>query len=383
MPEVALISASLLDASNPDKLDIGGVATVTASVARALRGAGIDVEILQLAPASFEGTLDGEIPVHGQSLDEILTFFRGNPRCVSFLTDHSVFAKTVPQYDLFYQHGVYWDGFQRERFSNPLLQKLYLFKSRLRRRRNLRNLQKLVHRCYQIVTVDTNFQNWYRGLYPADPIDVKCSYVPNCAILPPVERTQPKWDSPQRFRLIFARRFVNARGSVLWARVAGKLLDERDDVEFVFAGSGPDQPRMQEFCPPGERALYKEFTQRDLQDELLACHISVVPTIYAEGTSCSLLESMAAGCACVTTPVGGLCDIVQHDRNALFAKPTVESFAQRVESLLDAPDEAKRIASAGRCSVEESFNHDLWTQRILAIVTEEIARKASMPSLTK
>ena len=365
--EVCILTGSLIDPARVPERKIGGVEIYTYSLAKAMRARSIPVSILQCAPRRFECELDIGVKVMGMRYATLKRWVADHPQALSVLADHSFVTVDTPRVDLFVQHGVYWDGFLR-RFDDPLRHSLHILKHRLFRWQSFRVLKAIGRQSQQILTVDTNFQNWYRGLWPWDAIDNKCVYIPNFAFLHPREKAFAKWRDTAVIRIVFARRFTSARGTLIWARVAGKILQEFPQVVFLMAGDGEDKVKMQQLCPPSERVAYRMFTHGELTKELLSCHISVVPTLFCEGTSLALLESMAAGCACIATPIGGLPNILRDGINGLMCPPDSDRIGQAVRQLLNDLTLCERLARAGWETVQENHTEEQWAQRVGSLV---------------
>jgi glycosyltransferase involved in cell wall biosynthesis len=105
----------------------------------------------------------------------------------------------------------------------------------------------------------------------------------------------------------------------------GKLLTFNDYLEQEI----PEQhikKRIQFLCHQSSEAI------KLLRKESL---VTVFPSRY-ETFGISLIEALAAGCPTVTTPVGGIKEIVTDGYNGLLAEPeSAESIASRTLALLD------------------------------------------------
>ena len=75
---------------------------------------------------------------------------------------------------------------------------------------------------------------------------------------------------------------------------------------------------------PGEMpAVYRE------------ADITVIPTLYSEGTSLSCLEAMASGNAVIATFIGGLPNLIIDEYNGLLISPEVGDLVDSISRLLE------------------------------------------------
>lgn len=92
---------------------------------------------------------------------------------------------------------------------------------------------------------------------------------------------------------------------------------------------------------------------------------------YAEGMPVSLLEAMAAGVPAVTTPVGGIPDLVTDGGNGFLAAPGDRATLQRaLSSLLLDRSLARRIGAAGRQTVKARFSAEHALPQLEALYAE-------------
>jgi len=172
-------------------------------------------------------------------------------------------------------------------------------------------------------------------------------------------------------RIVFARRFEGYRGVNVMIDVARALLRVRDGIEVTFAGSGPQSEAVSALAKElGDRV---QVTKYDA-DEAVAFHrgfdIAVVPSMSSEGTSLSVLEAMAAGCAVVSTPVGGISNVVVDGFTGKFVAPGSRDDLLRVLiQLIDSPSEQRRLAqNAFEMICQGPFSHQKWSARWQEII---------------
>ncbi len=102
------------------------------------------------------------------------------------------------------------------------------------------------------------------------------------------------------------------------------------EVDFVIAGTGPEEAKLRKFSPGNVRFV----GLRDSRDVLAAADVFLLTSDY-EGTPMTLLESMACGVPSVVSAVDGCEEILGDGRGGVTARPVdVEDFARKLETFL-------------------------------------------------
>jgi len=151
----------------------------------------------------------------------------------------------------------------------------------------------------------------------------------------------------------------------------------RARARLVLAGDGDVEGMRKLAAPFGDRVRVLSWIDAHERDRLLAeSDVFVLPS-YAEGVPMSLLEAMAAGLPCITTPVGGIPDVFTHGVEGMMVPP---GDARQLRAAMSAfiGDEAARLA-AGRRAYESARAFDVHTYaRRLADIYQRIAPVAEM-----
>jgi glycosyltransferase involved in cell wall biosynthesis len=161
----------------------------------------------------------------------------------------------------------------------------------------------------------------------------------------------------------FARKGGDLLLDVFKERLQGRCelhLVTRDDVPaqpgvFVYRSFGPNDPAL--------RALYGR------------CDIFVLPT-RADCFSLASMEAMATGLPVVTSAVGGIPEIVAEGRSGFLIAPDDGlALAQRLDTLVNAPELRATMGAEGRRIVEARFDAARNTARLLDLTMDLCRRK--------
>ena len=80
-----------------------------------------------------------------------------------------------------------------------------------------------------------------------------------------------------------------------------------------------------------------------------AFDIAVLPSLAGEGSPAVVKEAMAAGIPMVATRIGGVAEILEHERQGLLMPPgSDEALAGAIQSLLEDPELRRTLGRAGR-----------------------------------
>jgi glycosyltransferase involved in cell wall biosynthesis len=97
--------------------------------------------------------------------------------------------------------------------------------------------------------------------------------------------------------------------------------------------------------------------------------IALIPTKGTEGTSLSCLEAMAAGCAVIASPVGGLTDLIIDDYNGLLVKPTPSHLIAAIDLLINDHLQRERLGEKAR-ETAAAFSLERWREKWTSAIHE-------------
>lgn len=336
-----------------ESLSIGGIQTYLTNLSQMLVEEGYKVDIFQVANSNFIKNVKG-ITVYGIDcklhearrilVKECKKSLSYND-IIIFGTDLLATSVNVPSIAI--QHGISWDVPLKEGIYN-----LNYLKKCIKAWKRIKVLQY----ANKLVCVDYNFINWIRAIVPYCKSEMIA--IPNFTRIP--EKEVQKHDS-KTINIIFARRFFEYRGTKVFANVIEKVINERSNVFVTFAGEGEDEAYLKNRFKKYENVTFIKYNA----DESLLIHkdqhIAVVPTIGSEGTSLSLLEAMASGCAVIATDVGGMTNIIIDEYNGLMVSAGNEQkLYEAVLALIDDQTKRKYLADNGYNTVKNAFSYEKW-----------------------
>lgn len=168
--------------------------------------------------------------------------------------------------------------------------------------------------------------------------------------------------------LLFLSRFVVEKGIYELLNAFKSIASIHANVQLIFAGTGPEENRMKEWVVReglSDRIEFKGYVRDDEKAKVLKqAHVFTFPTYYGEGCPVSLLEAMAAGMAIITTPVGGIPDIIVHNKNGIMLdnKVTIDNVKNAIEDLLSSPDKIWQMGETNRIEAWEKYDASVVTR---------------------
>jgi glycosyltransferase involved in cell wall biosynthesis len=155
-----------------------------------------------------------------------------------------------------------------------------------------------------------------------------------------------------------------------WAKLApGK------PARLLIVGDGPARPDLQRqaqqlgFTEP--EVVFAGWKSRDeVQTLLSSVRAWVLPSLWFEGGGCpvSLVEALAAGRPVVISEIGGLSEVVQHERNGLYCLPgDLSSLAAAIERILSDNVLADALGTGARQTFEARHMPAQNFQRLMEI----------------
>lgn len=171
-------------------------------------------------------------------------------------------------------------------------------------------------------------------------------------------------------RILFAGRIGARKGTFELLRAFARLAHRFPAATLICAGDGEGDEL---------RALAAELGAADrlecpgwlnaeqMAGELRRASIFALPS-RQEGVPIALLEAMSHSLPVLTTPVGGIPEVIESDRNGLMVTPgDVDAIEVALERLLRSSAERERLGAAARATIAERYSLESTIERLAAL----------------
>jgi glycosyltransferase involved in cell wall biosynthesis len=158
------------------------------------------------------------------------------------------------------------------------------------------------------------------------------------------------------------------KGQALLLRALPHILRSRPDTRLLLAGAGPCRPALEQLARELDVTGSVVFAGLVPQVETAyaAMDLFAFPSI-AEPLGSSLLAAMAHGTPAVAVGRGAVPEIITDGADGLLTEPEPPVFAAAALRVLNQPELAARLASAGRARIEARFSADRMVEDTLEL----------------
>jgi len=237
-----------------------------------------------------------------------------------------------------------------------------------------------------VITVDTRIKD-----YVERETGIKGSMIKNFidveSFKPDVERRvefREKYGFNQEDLIFFVPRRLTRKNGVIYPVLSfPPVLAKFPNARIVFAGTGEMFEEIK--AKAAELGVTNRVTMLGAIDHKLMIEyyalsdVVLVPSILSAGveeaTSISALEAMGSGVPLIACAVGGLKEIVSHEKDGLLVEErNVEDLSNAMIRLLENKEEGTQLALAARQKIIDEYSHFAAAEKYESIYTKTIAK---------
>lgn len=146
----------------------------------------------------------------------------------------------------------------------------------------------------------------------------------------------------KKIRLVHTANNINndVKGHDVVIKVVKNLNDLGIDASVTFIGDGdlrPELEKMAQIFDIGSKVLFTGMlgSSMEVRERLMQADIFILPT-KAEGLPRAIIEAMAVGLPCLSTPVNGIPELLE--KEYMFAPMYIDGFTNKIVELLQNPE---------------------------------------------
>lgn len=167
-------------------------------------------------------------------------------------------------------------------------------------------------------------------------------------------------------------RLNREKGHDLLIEAIPTILQQQPDTCFVLAGDGYDRLKLEALT--NQLAIQNQVrflgVRKDAVKLMAACDIFVLPS-RSEGMPNALLEAMAVGSAVVSFDVGGVSEVIRHQKNGMLVPPEkTNNLAQTITALLQNAPLRGRLGAEAMDTIKQSFSLESMCQKYANLIQE-------------
>ncbi|MHC3129993.1 MAG: glycosyltransferase family 4 protein [Candidatus Bathyarchaeota archaeon] len=212
---------------------------------------------------------------------------------------------------------------------------------------------------------------------PCDKVDV----IPNAIDQTKYQTSVDRGSVRQRYGVGYGEklilcvgRLVPQKGIEYFIRAIPSIAKRYPEAKFIIVGEGWSRDILEAEAQSSGHAKKIRFTgfasDQEVIDLMTSADVLVVPSVY-EPFGIVALEGMATGVPVVASKVGGLSEVIEHDRTGLFVYPrSPESIAWGIDQVLSDPDHAKWLTENAKEKLHKAYSWEA-----VAMKTVEVYRK--------
>ena len=210
-------------------------------------------------------------------------------------------------------------------------------------------IRRLLNRNDMVICLSPQWFDFFSRLIPASKLRIVNNPVPA-----PVRHDARQHTDVVNF--LFLGRIGNRKGIFDLAKAISLLEPHiRRSVRLTVGGNG-EVEKLQELikCLHVEDCVtYAGWVDGNLKADLLAAaNVYILPS-YNEGLPVSILEAMAYGLPVISTPIGGIPEVVKEGVNGFLVQPgNIEQIADRIGEMVKSPDLVTKMGQASLKAVE-------------------------------
>ncbi|WP_431804140.1 glycosyltransferase family 4 protein [Halobacillus andaensis] len=202
----------------------------------------------------------------------------------------------------------------------------------------------------------------------------------------PARKTRKRYQLPENAQMLFVPRRLTEKNGVIYPLLALKnMIKDYPDTILVYAGTGEQYTELKNTTEEFELQNHVYFLGSVPHQDMVALYqtsqIVLIPSVHSHGveeaTSISAIEAMGSGTPVIAGGVGGLKELIAHNKDGLLFKDRDDNeLTAHIRYLIDNPENAEALAEQAKYKVINQFSHYTASQRFTELYSKAIKKKS-------
>ncbi len=157
-----------------------------------------------------------------------------------------------------------------------------------------------------------------------------------------------------------------------------QIAAHHDDVILLIIGDGPYLPVFKERADAStyQSRIHMLGQRQNIPELLRLLDVFVLPSYANEGVPQAIVQAMAMQLPVVSTRVGAIDEVVQHERTGYLVAPRdTNDLAECINTLLDNSTLRREMGARGRTLIEERFSRTAMLDKMEALFLNSVSAK--------
>lgn len=192
-------------------------------------------------------------------------------------------------------------------------------------------------------------------------------------VFPPAKKTLCK--KSKRNAIVYVGRVVREKGLMTLLGIASRV---KVDVDIV--GTGDAESLMKKYCSDRHISTvhYLGFLpKKELQKRVASARVTILPSLWPEPFGRAIIESFSLGIPVIASNVGGIPEIVEHEKNGYLIRAGDEEGLKNTIDYVLRLSQTELTAMGVRAynSWKEQFNPDRYYQELIHVYQTLLVKK--------